>query len=332
MISLESESLSPTLLATPCSRRKLNFISNERVVFMLFLSTIWTLVLTVVPVLSSVGPNNYYLPDRDWYTGSDVMRFVEPVGGLLLNCIVLYQAPVFHINNTQIESPGAGDFLGLPEHWLLLSIFAIALAVYQQGAGFHSASNMFKNALATIIDPDNNDDIAYNGKLHTLYFYMRTVWEHDVSHYLYAVGLVIAQMCQLYAHWGRKGSDALLTHSVLSNDSLQMGDDHTASPFTKVLLFFSALSYGVLIAAVAINYPAGLIVGLAYVLTLLAVLFSKLTVEYRSDADRRAFHYAHRPVVHHFLVGSLWALLFIIIWIIINGGIVQRANSSAVKT
>jgi hypothetical protein len=332
MFSLESESLSPALLTAPCSRRKLNFISNERVVFMLLLSTVWTLVLTVVPVLSSLGPNDYYLPERDWYTGDDVMRFVEPVGGLLLNCIVLYQAPIFHLNPSHSESPDAGSVLGLPEHWLLLCIFAIALAIYQQGAGFHSASNMFKNALTTIIDPDNNDDVPYDSKLHTLYFYMRTVWEHDVSHYLYAVGLVIAQMCQLYAHWSRKGSDALLSHSAVQSASLPSGDDVTASRFTRVCLFFSALSYGLLIAAVAINYPAGLIVGLVYVLVLLAILFTKLMLEYRSDTDRGAFSYAHRPVVHHFLVGCLWALLFIIIWIIINGGIVQRSNSSAVST
>lgn len=363
MMSLEAELVErprESLVSSNVNIATWKFISNERVVFMLLLSTLWTLILTVIPVLTSLPPDDYYLPERKWYSGGDVMRFVEPVGGLLLNCIVLYQAPIFHIPSFAPPSKQWDGIIALPQHWILLSIFALSLAIYQQGAGFHSASNMFKNALQTIIDSEG-DDTVYDNLLHKLYFYMRTVWEHDVSHYLYAVGLVGVQMCQLHAHWYRRGSDgrftagAIIQQQTASGNTTVNGNDNTLaitrddsssenlgrdgnglvqpSRFTLWTLFASALSYGVLIAAVAINYPAGLIVGLVYVLVLLAVIVISLFWESKSDpGDSQAFCFGYRPVVHHFAVGCLWAVLFIVIWIIINGGIVQRSNSSAIKS
>ena len=69
--------------------------------------------------------------------------------------------------------------------------FIVGASIYGQGAGFHSASNTFKNALETIPQDDDIED---------LYYYMRTVWEHDVSHYLYATGAVIMNAAQLYSY------------------------------------------------------------------------------------------------------------------------------------
>jgi hypothetical protein len=46
-----------------------------RSVFSVFaVGYLWSLVLVSVPVLTVVGPMNYYRPEPGWYTGDDVMR------------------------------------------------------------------------------------------------------------------------------------------------------------------------------------------------------------------------------------------------------------------
>jgi len=48
---------------------------------LILFSNIWVLVMTVLPVAVDVGPNNYYPGHPGWYTGDDVIRFIEPIIG-----------------------------------------------------------------------------------------------------------------------------------------------------------------------------------------------------------------------------------------------------------
>ena len=47
----------------------------------ILISNIWVLVFTAVPVVANVTPDNYYKNHSGWYTGNDVMRFLEPIVG-----------------------------------------------------------------------------------------------------------------------------------------------------------------------------------------------------------------------------------------------------------
>ena len=48
-------------------------------IFSLFLaSTLWTLVMTVFPVLVDL-PQNLYKPHYGWYNGDDIVRLLEPI-------------------------------------------------------------------------------------------------------------------------------------------------------------------------------------------------------------------------------------------------------------
>ena len=53
-------------------------------------SNIWVLIFTAIPVVANVQPDNYYSRHNGWYTGNDVMRFLEPVIGYVLVHMLLY--------------------------------------------------------------------------------------------------------------------------------------------------------------------------------------------------------------------------------------------------
>lgn len=155
----------------------------------------WTLIMTAIPVLVNLKPQNYYNPKgnlsptqgtNDWYSSSDVMRLVEPLIGLPFQLILLLCTGMF-------EQWHNDNFAKA-----LILTWALSAALYETGAGFHSASNMFKNALETYITDDEMKN--YDDNLIPLYYYMRTVWEHNYAHYMYASGYAGMQICCCIAY------------------------------------------------------------------------------------------------------------------------------------
>jgi len=154
----------------------------------------WTLIMTAVPVLCNLKPQHYYDPKNDnlspsqgtndWYSASDVMRLVEPLVGLPFQLILFLCSGIFEKWDNDIFTK------------ILILIWIFSASIYGQGAGFHSASNMFKNALESYINPDD----SYDDNLIPLYYYMRTVWEHNYSHYMYACGYAGMQICCCIAY------------------------------------------------------------------------------------------------------------------------------------
>ena len=76
-------------------RRNKGEVSLRWILLYFLIANIWTFVLTSIPVLTNTGPDNYYAHHPDWYTGDDVIRFIEPVGGLLINFFILYRSGIF---------------------------------------------------------------------------------------------------------------------------------------------------------------------------------------------------------------------------------------------
>jgi hypothetical protein len=85
---------------------------------------------------------------------------------------------------------------------------------------------MFKNAMESF--PTSHHDDIYDD----LYYYTRTIWEHEASHYIYATGYILMAVAYLYAYKDHK----------LESD-LKLSE--------KMLIVLAALLYAILIAGVA---------------------------------------------------------------------------------
>jgi len=269
-------------------------VPYRTILFIILFTVLWTLTLTFVPVFLDLPPNNYYAHHPNWFAGDDFMRFVEPVGGLPLNFLVFYRSGIFRHMNAR-------------ENVICLIIFLFGAALYEQGSGYHSAANMFKNALETIMTNDDPNSREY-GDLH---YYMKTIWEHIVSHYIYAVGYAIMNFAQVYAYRNTKAPQLGLTRNG------------------KILLTLSSLAYGVLLAGVAIDFPSGLIVGLLYtVLYGICGIGGYMYHQYRNVGDKGVIGFGNRPVLHHFFFGNLWGFCFLIAWIGYAGGLKTRSQQT----
>jgi hypothetical protein len=245
------------------------------------LTYLWTLVLTVLPVVISIGPNNYY-NHRNWYSGSDVIRLIEPFGGLILNFLVLYKSGILKKDQNKRNN-------------LCVMTFIFGAGVYLQGSSLHSASTMFKNSLETT---DHDDRLASD-----LAYYMRTVWEHIISHYMYAAGYAIMSACHVFAYKDYKSAHLGLTWSA------------------KCLLVLTSLVYALLIAGVAADFPSGTIVGLIYVVLYgFGCVGGYILYVYRVEHDETVIVFGQRPVLHHFMLSYIFALVLVVSWICYAGG------------
>jgi hypothetical protein len=255
-------------------------------------SNTWTLVMTGLPLLITVQPTNYYAKHDGWYTGSDVMRFIEPVGGLLINFAILKQSRIF---NTPLHN----------KELAVVYVFLFGATLYLQGSAFHAAANMFKNALESY--PYNNDRT-----LRDLHYYMRTVWEHDVGHYLYASGLAIMISCYTYSF----------------RDLISTAEHDKMRWMELCLSVFCVIVFAVLVAGVSINFPSGTIVGPIYIILFgYGLVGSYLVYLYRYKAAHGALTvYGSHPVLHYLLLGCTLALVIIVIWIICVGGFKSRSE------
>ena len=117
---------------------------------------------------------------------------------------------------------------------ICIVMWALGAAIYEQGAGFHSASCMFKNALETF--PKSAHDDFYDD----LFYYMKTFWQHIVGHYLYATGYATMSCCYAYAY-----RDHVTPTGGLDKKTI-------------VLMITASLLYAILITGVAADYPSGM--------------------------------------------------------------------------
>jgi hypothetical protein len=185
---------------------------------------------------------------------------------------------------------------------IIIYTFLFGAALYGQGAGFHSASNMFKNALETSGATGTTD----------LLYYMRTVWEHEASHYLYASGYALMNLSQLLAFKDHKaGLMGLPMHS-------------------KLCLVLASAVFALLIAAVAIDFPSGVAVALAY-LTLYggAIVGGYTFAQWYNNKDNHIFVFGHRPILHYYLLSYSLSLALILVWVAVVGGMASRSQANA---
>lgn len=93
---------------------------STRLALLFLLSNLFTMLLTAIPVIATF-PDLY--PTPNWYTGADILRILEPTIALPLQLLILLEAPLFPLSSQSRTA---------------VVLFALAAAVYQQGAAFHS--------------------------------------------------------------------------------------------------------------------------------------------------------------------------------------------------
>ncbi len=110
VLNLDSQSSSTELLKH----------ESDNIIYYLFLSNVWTFLLVFLPVMIEIQPNNYYVKHENWYSGNDVMRLIEPIGGLPWNFLILMESGIFQQKNSI-------------ERLFIISVFIFGGTIYGQG-------------------------------------------------------------------------------------------------------------------------------------------------------------------------------------------------------
>jgi hypothetical protein len=92
----------------------------------------------------------------------------------------------------------------------------------------------------------------------------------------------------------------------------------------QLLIILNSLIYGLLIAAVAIDFPSGILVGLIYLVGY-GMLFVGRYVWYNDGISTKMF--GRRPLMNYFHLSYLIALTIIILWIVFVSGLKSRSQA-----
>ncbi|TPX69266.1 hypothetical protein SpCBS45565_g02605 [Spizellomyces sp. 'palustris'] len=246
---------------------------TRRVLSLLLATNLCTLIFTVIPVLVEL-PNI----KGNWYVGNDVIRLLEPIVAMPLYFAVILESGIFSRGSTK-------------EKYLVGTLFMISAAIYQQGAGFHSAANMFKHPFVDFMD-ENPDLVSQYSFFNDFRTWVRTDWEHGIAHYMYAAGGIL--MAFVIAYLYRNVHDPM------------------RSSIDKVLFVAATLVYGLIIGSVAIEFPKGSIVALVLVVVYgFGVIGSFL---FRREG-KQARRLGRRYVLQYYLLAYVVAFIIVLGWV-----------------
>ena len=170
------------------------------------------------------------------------------------------------------------------------------LANQSLGAGFHSASNMLKNAFETLL---TTSAPATYPIIKEIYIWTRDTWEHLISHYLYAAGGIL--LAGLYA--------VLFSRFIIK--------DGIKDFWTRVMWIIAAIEYGVIIGAVAVQFPSGSIVAFCLI-GLWGYLACGLML-WNSGGLKAFTVFGYCTVLQYFIAAYSVALVIVVVWVGISG-------------
>lgn len=283
-------------------------VNGTRALGLLLAQSVWTLIMTVLPVVLEL-PTVAGSPHKGWYVGDDVIRFLEPLLTLPLTFALLYESPLFWEHGKCCQwgaANAARPGVVCRRPMLAAAAFMIASALYQQGAAHHSAFTMMKDPVL--------DMLTWQGLsperrlwLDELFFWMKETMQHVVAHYMYAFGgMLVSFVFQfVFRDWYVKGG--------LKGGTL------------RSLFVANMIIYGIIIAAVAIQYPSGTIVGLIFI-----VLYGfcvLLTCMFFQNGRSCSFFktWGEHPILHIYMGAYIIALVIIVLWVISQRGFKSRS-------
>jgi hypothetical protein len=141
------------------------------------ISNVITISLTVLPVLVKFPDILQGIDRKDWYGVDDLFRLWEPIFVAPFQLLILLESKYFLNSGESAQSHiSTWRTIGLTV-W-----FAFGLAIYQQGAGFHSASNLIKNSIVTLRQKPGA--VQAYPIIEEIYSWTRDIWQHIISHYM----------------------------------------------------------------------------------------------------------------------------------------------------
>ena len=160
-------------------------ISRRQVIYTLLFSNLWVLLMTTIPVLAN-NPHQI----NQFYNVNDIIRILEPGLTLMFQCTLVFLSGVFYAIEPSLTSLASSNHR---RSMFILLFFILSVYVYQQGAAFHSAANMFKHPVESLLvsitnGPTNTNTTSVEKELQATFVWMEVTWEHIISHYMYALG------------------------------------------------------------------------------------------------------------------------------------------------
>ncbi|KAF9282598.1 hypothetical protein BGZ68_005874 [Mortierella alpina] len=209
---------------------------------------------------------------------------------------------------------------------LLSAVFMFFLIVYVTGAAIHTAAAFFKNTIALFLEQysqgiglsthpptmgDGQLSLALASQLKEGYLLIQDVWEHTISHYLYAFGALGMSWCEMIAYSSQilpKGINLARVGHLKKNVVSTEATTVRSSKRLVVLWVVAGVLYGGIVAGVACQYPKGLYVGLAYVACLLLVV----SVYILLTPTRGLFSLGRHYILQTYLIGGVVAAIAIV--------------------
>jgi hypothetical protein len=163
----------PTTHATP----QTSIPIATRIGWLFLLSNSITIIFTALPVLIEMPDLLQGVDRRDWYGVDDIFRLLEPILVAPVQFMILLESQYYIGKAMNPIQPINSKRTALLTLW-----FTLGMAIYQQGAGFHSAANMIKNAIETVRDKPNA--LTLYPVIREIHSWTRDLWQHIISHYM----------------------------------------------------------------------------------------------------------------------------------------------------
>ncbi|KAF9346493.1 hypothetical protein BGX26_001976 [Mortierella sp. AD094] len=318
--------------------------SPTKAIVLQTITTLSTVVFTVVPVLVTTGDDPTW---NNWYSWQDACRLIEPFCSGMLHTWFFYNSDLMrrweneHDSAANSVRPSSeGQSSSTPKksrrfRLFLSAVFTFFLMVYVAGASIHFSAALFKNAIVLFLEqhsrgiglsthPLTNGDgqlsLALAVQLREGYIFIQDVWEHNVSHYMYAFGALGMSWCEMVAYSGQVLPEGVNLARIRQKDGqlvvqpkneFSLDDPKSNSKWLVFLWAFAGLLYGAIVAGVSCQYPKGLYVGSIYVVLLLLVVCFYII---RKGGLSGLFSLGRYYILQTYVIGGVVAVVAIVIY------------------
>ena len=244
--------------------------SRPKLLLLSCLSSTCFILFIVLPV---VIPEKHTQFDPPRFGLSDLLRILDP----FINFPLLYL-----LFTSARPAPST----------TLMTLFALSSVLFIFGSTSHTMSALLKHSIQEIRVAEGASEIP---AVEAAYDYTRNVWEHIISHYMYAAGIFFASILIVVVHFRASYPPV----SILRGWSLA----------------YSAILSGILYALVSTQLPFAPLIGITVFGSVTATIIFFLWKE----GDAGIGRCATRPIPQMYALSTTLALILTIVWTGIKG-------------